>query len=168
MLVDTWRQSVYLHLSQTSFAHTEVVCHQYTGCCFLKTNFLLCLSVISADYLKHISYNFQVNMILTASLCGTALCAMYYLKEQYDYTIRRMPPGPPSIPFIGNALSIDCNAPHLSMLELAKKYGDIFSIKLGSQRVVILNSCEVIKEAYKGLDISHRTEHLLHGCPCRR
>ncbi|XP_033639200.1 steroid 17-alpha-hydroxylase/17,20 lyase-like [Asterias rubens] len=95
-------------------------------------------------------------MILTASLCGTALCAMYYLKEQYDYTIRRMPPGPSSIPFIGNALSIDCNAPHLSMLELAKKYGNIFSIKLGSQRVVILNSCEVIKEAYKGLDISHR------------
>ncbi len=97
-------------------------------------------------------------MIVTVSLCGGALCAFYYLKEQYDYHVRKVPPGPTSIPLIGNALSIDPKSPHTSLIQLAKKYGDIFSIKLGSERVVVLNSTEVIKEAYKGLEISHRPD----------
>ncbi|XP_071812016.1 steroid 17-alpha-hydroxylase/17,20 lyase-like isoform X3 [Apostichopus japonicus] len=96
-------------------------------------------------------------MLITASLCGTAL-AFYYLKEQYDYRIQRVPPGPTSIPFIGNVLSIDYKSPHLTMIELAKRYGDIFSLKVGSQRVVILNNAHLIREAYRGMHISHRPD----------
>ncbi|XP_077978039.1 steroid 17-alpha-hydroxylase/17,20 lyase-like [Glandiceps talaboti] len=94
--------------------------------------------------------------IVEVSVCGTALCAYYYIKEQYDYTVRKIPPGPSSFPLIGNALSIDIKTPHQSLLELSKKYGDIFSVKLGTERVVILNSVEVIKEAYRGSDIADR------------
>lgn len=97
-------------------------------------------------------------MIVIASAVGTALCAVYYLKEHYDYKVRKLPPGPTSIPFIGDVLSINPKSPHLSLIELAKTYGDIFSIKLGSERVVVLNNAELIKSAYRGVDISHRPD----------
>ncbi|XP_071498195.1 steroid 17-alpha-hydroxylase/17,20 lyase-like [Diadema antillarum] len=97
-------------------------------------------------------------MIVMVSMVGTALCAVYYLKERYDYKVRRLPPGPTSIPLIGNALSINPKSPHLSLIKLAETYGDIFSIKLGSERVVVLNNAELIKAAYRGVDISHRPD----------
>ncbi|XP_070566462.1 steroid 17-alpha-hydroxylase/17,20 lyase-like [Ptychodera flava] len=96
--------------------------------------------------------------VLEVSVCGTALCVVYYIKEQYDYTVRKLPPGPSSLPLVGNAFNLDLKYPHRSLAELSKKYGDIFSVKLGTDRVVILNSSEVIKEAYRGRDIASRPQ----------
>lgn len=57
----------------------------------------------------------------------------------------RCPPGPLAWPVIGNAAQIG-NAPHLYFARMAKKYGNVFQIKLGSRTVVVLNG-DSIKQA---------------------
>ncbi|XP_077862887.1 cytochrome P450 1A5-like [Saccoglossus kowalevskii] len=56
------------------------------------------------------------------------------------------PPGPMGYPFIGSMIDL-MNDPHLTLVNYGKKYGDVFTMKIGSQPVIVLNSIDVIKEA---------------------
>ncbi|XP_030235315.1 cytochrome P450 1B1 [Gadus morhua] len=55
------------------------------------------------------------------------------------------PPGPFAWPIIGNAAQMG-NAPHIYFMRMAKKYGNVFQIKLGNQTVLVLNGA-AIKQA---------------------
>ncbi|XP_077977650.1 cytochrome P450 2U1-like [Glandiceps talaboti] len=59
-----------------------------------------------------------------------------------------IPPGPWGFPIIGCLPKLDKSAPYKSMTELAKKYGTVFSLQMGSHLVVVLNGYEAIKEAF--------------------
>ena len=69
----------------------------------------------------------------------------------------RKPPGPWSLPVIGNIFLFGL-APHKNVTKLAQQYGKIFSLKLGSREVIILNDIDTVKEALlqKGSDFSSR------------
>nr|XP_054762634.1 cytochrome P450 1A1-like [Lytechinus pictus] len=56
-------------------------------------------------------------------------------------------PGPYGIPVLGNMLSLGRSDPHLSLMNLAKKFGSIFQIRLGSRPVLVLNGYEAIHKA---------------------
>ncbi|XP_077862966.1 cytochrome P450 1A5-like [Saccoglossus kowalevskii] len=56
------------------------------------------------------------------------------------------PPGPMGYPFIGSMIDL-MKEPHLTLTKYGKKYGDVFTMKIGSQPVIVLNSLDVIKEA---------------------
>nr|6OYU_A Chain A, Cytochrome P450 1B1 [synthetic construct]6OYU_B Chain B, Cytochrome P450 1B1 [synthetic construct]6OYV_A Chain A, Cytochrome P450 1B1 [synthetic construct]6OYV_B Chain B, Cytochrome P450 1B1 [synthetic construct] len=56
------------------------------------------------------------------------------------------PPGPFPWPLIGNAAEVG-SAPHLSFARLARRYGDVFQIRLGSCPVVVLNGERAIRQA---------------------
>ena len=56
------------------------------------------------------------------------------------------PPGPWSLPVIGNIFLFG-KAPHKNVTRLAQHYGRIFSMKLGSREVIILNDIDTVKEA---------------------
>jgi len=58
---------------------------------------------------------------------------------------RRLPPGPPRVPFLGNTDFPTFNA-HIKFMEWGDQYGEIFSLRLGSTNVVVLNSDRVIKD----------------------
>ncbi|XP_002730828.1 steroid 17-alpha-hydroxylase/17,20 lyase-like [Saccoglossus kowalevskii] len=70
-----------------------------------------------------------------------------------------MPPGPRGFPIIGSMLSLTENL-YLDFLQLAKEYGDIFTIKIGSHHVVIVNNYELIKETLvkKSTDFAGRPQ----------
>uniref|UniRef100_A0A914WW44 unspecific monooxygenase n=1 Tax=Plectus sambesii TaxID=2011161 RepID=A0A914WW44_9BILA len=57
------------------------------------------------------------------------------------------PPGPYGLPVVGYMPFLG-SKPHLVFAKLSQKYGDIFQVQLGTQKVVVLNSLDVIKEAY--------------------
>ncbi|XP_041644679.1 cytochrome P450 1B1 [Cheilinus undulatus] len=57
----------------------------------------------------------------------------------------RPPPGPFAWPVIGNAAQLG-KTPHLYFTRMAKKYGNVFQIKLGCRTVVVLNG-DSIKQA---------------------
>lgn len=70
---------------------------------------------------------------------------------------KRKPPGPWSLPVIGNIFLFG-SAPHKNVTNLAKQYGRVFSMKIGSREVVILNDINTVKEALlkNGTDFSSR------------
>ncbi|XP_033742771.1 cytochrome P450 2C37-like [Pecten maximus] len=58
------------------------------------------------------------------------------------------PPGPTGYPLVGNfPLLMSGNRPKL-FDQLRRKYGDVFSLQLGSRRMVVINGYEALKEAF--------------------
>ncbi len=60
----------------------------------------------------------------------------------------RLPPGPRPLPIIGNMHQFG-DKPHISLWNLAKKYGPIMHLKLGSQEVVVVSSADAAREFVK-------------------
>lgn len=78
-------------------------------------------------------------------LAGVTLLFSLQLRR---WLLQRTPnalPGPIPWPLIGNAAQLG-NSPHLALTRMARKYGNVFQIKLGSRTVVVLNG-DTIKQA---------------------
>ncbi|XP_073442596.1 cytochrome P450 2K1-like [Dendrobates tinctorius] len=58
-----------------------------------------------------------------------------------------LPPGPRSLPIIGNLHILDRDRPYLTMHELSKKYGPVYTLKLGEEKVVVLCGYDAVKDA---------------------
>ncbi|KAJ4993526.1 cytochrome P450, partial [Stagonosporopsis vannaccii] len=59
---------------------------------------------------------------------------------------KNYPPGPPSLPFIGNVHHFATRRLHVKFSEMQKTYGDIIGLKAGPTNLVVLNSAEVVRE----------------------
>ncbi|XP_014265519.2 cytochrome P450 2J6 isoform X1 [Maylandia zebra] len=57
------------------------------------------------------------------------------------------PPGPRGLPIMGNLFTIDQNRAHESMTQLAERYGNVYSLRMGQERMVVLNGFDILKEA---------------------
>uniref|UniRef100_A0A8C3PH05 Cytochrome P450 n=1 Tax=Calidris pygmaea TaxID=425635 RepID=A0A8C3PH05_9CHAR len=78
------------------------------------------------------------------------LMLLLILKRQHvwkSHTKGNFPPGPRRLPIIGNLHIMDMKRPHLTMLELSKTYGPVFSIQMGPRKMVILSGYDTVKEA---------------------
>uniref|UniRef100_A0A3Q3W8Z0 Cytochrome P450 1A n=1 Tax=Mola mola TaxID=94237 RepID=A0A3Q3W8Z0_MOLML len=76
--------------------------------------------------------------------CVTLLFSLHLWRWLRQRTAR-CPPGPLTWPLIGNAAQLG-GAPHLYFVRMARKYGNVFQIKLGCRTVVVLNG-DAIKQA---------------------
>ncbi|XP_029446140.1 cytochrome P450 2D15-like [Rhinatrema bivittatum] len=70
----------------------------------------------------------------------------------------RYPPGPTSLPFLGNIHQVDFQQLHVSYAKLCKKFGNVFSLQFCWTNLVVLNGFKVMKEAlvHKSEDIADR------------
>ncbi|GBN12796.1 Cytochrome P450 2J2 [Araneus ventricosus] len=86
------------------------------------------------------TYQFELLVGICAFFLAYAI-ALFIRKIRSNF-----PPGPIGLPIVGYLpfLSEDL---HLDFSELGKKYGDVFSVRLGSQNIVVLHGAEAIKEA---------------------
>ncbi|KAJ8283589.1 hypothetical protein COCON_G00024390 [Conger conger] len=57
------------------------------------------------------------------------------------------PPGPRPLPLLGNLLHLDMKQLHVSLCELSKKYGSVFTVHFGPKKVVVLAGYKTVKEA---------------------
>ncbi|NXK50971.1 CP2J2 protein, partial [Chauna torquata] len=68
-----------------------------------------------------------------------------------DYMKRRkpkdFPPSPFAFPFLGNIQFLNASDPQSTMQKLIEKYGNIFSMQVGSQSFVLVNGLQMVKEA---------------------
>ncbi|PIA35872.1 hypothetical protein AQUCO_03400038v1 [Aquilegia coerulea] len=75
----------------------------------------------------------------------------FFLFILRDLCQKNLPPGPYPSPIIGNLLQVG-NKPHVQFAKLAKTYGDLFTLKLGFQRVVVASSPAAAIEVLKKHD----------------
>ncbi|XP_004686344.1 PREDICTED: cytochrome P450 1B1 [Condylura cristata] len=87
----------------------------------------------------------QTTLLLLFSVLA-AVHVGQWLQRQRRRRPGSSPPGPFSWPLIGNAVEVG-KVPHLSFARLARRYGDVFQIRLGSCRVVVLNGEHAIRQA---------------------
>ncbi|KAJ7677845.1 hypothetical protein DFH06DRAFT_561629, partial [Mycena polygramma] len=57
-----------------------------------------------------------------------------------------LPPGPPTLPILGNALQMPTKYAHLKFTEWARQYGGLLSLKLGSGTEIIITDIAAVRE----------------------
>ena len=99
-----------------------------------------------------------VNAYTLLMFVGVFLLSTYGLKHRSH----NLPPGPWRLPFVGNFLGLvyklfrTGDEPEYQLAAMAKRYGDVFTLRVGSKIVIIANSYKSIKEAYQNPLISDR------------
>ncbi|XP_078592882.1 cytochrome P450 2J2-like [Branchiostoma floridae x Branchiostoma japonicum] len=74
--------------------------------------------------------------------CVTLLLACAFLKRS-----RNLPPYPAGrVPFLGHLLALG-RAPHLKLTAWRRQYGDVFTVRMGMEDVVVLNGYTAVKDA---------------------
>ncbi|PTD02528.1 Cytochrome P450 monooxygenase patH [Fusarium culmorum] len=59
---------------------------------------------------------------------------------------KNLPHGPPTLPIIGNLHQMPTHHVYVKLAEWARKYGDMYSLKVGSTTTIILSSRRLVKE----------------------
>lgn len=75
--------------------------------------------------------------------CGLGLYILW-IKTTRNATLS---PGPPTTPFLGN-LNVKLDNLPEAFREYRLKYGDVFSLILGSQTMVVVNGVQTLKEVF--------------------
>ncbi|XP_033934478.1 cytochrome P450 2K1-like [Pseudochaenichthys georgianus] len=87
----------------------------------------------------------------TSSLLGAlVVLVLVYIVSSSSFGSQdegKGPPGPKPLPLLGNLLQLDLKRPYHTLLELSKKYGSVFTIYLGPNKVVVLAGYKTVKEA---------------------
>lgn len=71
---------------------------------------------------------------------------------------RRMPPGPFGLPFLGYAPFL---GDHRNVCKLSKKYGPVFSVRLGIHDVVFMNDWKSVSQAFASEDLLARPHEIM-------
>ncbi|XP_017240751.1 iridoid oxidase [Daucus carota subsp. sativus] len=66
---------------------------------------------------------------------------------------RRMPPGPPAWPVVGNIFDLG-TMPHQSLYQLRQKYGPVLWLKLGSVNTMVIQSAKAAADLFKNHDLT--------------
>ncbi|XP_075594713.1 cytochrome P450 2C16-like [Balearica regulorum gibbericeps] len=83
-----------------------------------------------------------VTILLLLVLVVATLIAQWQ-KERRN---QNYPPGPPALPVIGNLLQVRAADTCKTFHKLSEKYGPIFSLRFGSERVVVVFGYKLIRE----------------------
>ncbi|XP_051828256.1 cytochrome P450 2W1 [Antechinus flavipes] len=81
--------------------------------------------------------------LLGALLFGGMFCFLRRPKEPAG----KWPPGPTPLPFIGNLHLLDLRRQDKSLMKISEKYGPVFTVHFGIQKMVVLTGYEAVREA---------------------
>ncbi|XP_053565539.1 cytochrome P450 2K4 [Bombina bombina] len=71
-----------------------------------------------------------------------------YASKKWTQTLgKKNPPGPFCLPVIGNLHMIDLKRPSRDFIKLSKKYGTVFRVQMGYQKIVVLCGYETVTSA---------------------
>ncbi|TFY59192.1 hypothetical protein EVG20_g7882 [Dentipellis fragilis] len=64
------------------------------------------------------------------------------------------PPGPPTLPIVGNLFALPRKHLHLKFTEWARQYGDVISVKAMHQTIIVINTPTLVKEVFDKRGVS--------------
>ncbi|KAF2298773.1 hypothetical protein GH714_027277 [Hevea brasiliensis] len=91
-----------------------------------------------------------------------SLCAASFRPRRQRKNDPQLPPGPPALPIIGN-LHMLGKLPHRSLHQLAKKYGPIMSMRLGSVPAIVVSSPQAAELFLKTHDLLFASRPMLQA-----
>ncbi|ROW12010.1 hypothetical protein VPNG_05201 [Cytospora leucostoma] len=104
----------------------------------------------------------SIMLIEYALYASLAVVALAVCRQLYRVGRRpsNYPPGPPTLPIIGNLHQIPTKNRHMLFTEWARQYGPLYSLMLGSKVMIVINSDVVVKDLLdkKGAIYSSRPE----------
>lgn len=96
------------------------------------------------------------NMLLFSLSFLTLIKVLQWLLRLYR-ELRKLPPGPWGLPVIGYLLFMG-NEKHTRFMELATRYGSLFSTRLGSQLTVVMSDYKMIRECFRREEFTGRPD----------
>ncbi|KAI0146818.1 cytochrome P450 [Xylariaceae sp. FL1272] len=81
-----------------------------------------------------------------SALLALALCLLLYPFRKVGQRPKGYPPGPPTLPLIGNLHLMPKEKGHLQFQKWAEQYGPIYSLVLGTKVMVILSTDQAVKD----------------------
>ncbi|KAI5055574.1 hypothetical protein GOP47_0029095 [Adiantum capillus-veneris] len=74
-----------------------------------------------------------------------------------------LPPGPIAVPIFGNWLQVGDDLNHENLSEMAKKYGEVFLLRMGQRNLIVVSSPELAKEVLhtQGVEFGSRTRNVV-------
>ncbi|KAJ8362789.1 hypothetical protein SKAU_G00116200 [Synaphobranchus kaupii] len=81
------------------------------------------------------------------TLLGVVLVLFVLYLLSSSSGVGKDPPGPRPLPLLGNLLHLDLKQLQVSLCELSKKYGSVFTVYLGPKKVVVLAGYKTVKQA---------------------
>lgn len=76
----------------------------------------------------------------------TLILVVFWQLNKIGRRPRHYPPGPPTLPIIGNLHQIPREQRHLQFEKWAREYGAIYSLMLGTKVMIVLNTDLAIKD----------------------
>ncbi|XP_054464211.1 cytochrome P450 2K1-like isoform X1 [Anoplopoma fimbria] len=97
----------------------------------------------------------------TTILLGTLgiLLVLYVFFPNFDCQINE-PPGLRPLPVFGNLLQMNLKSTHTTLYELSKKYGSVFTVYFGPQKVVILAGYKTVRQALINYAVEFGERHI--------
>uniref|UniRef100_A0A3B3V4T9 Cytochrome P450 2J6-like n=1 Tax=Poecilia latipinna TaxID=48699 RepID=A0A3B3V4T9_9TELE len=91
------------------------------------------------------------------------LCVVFLLLQLKPQRPKNFPPGPPSLPVLGNLWNLNINNPLKDFDRLSQSYGNVYSLFLGQKPAVVINGFKAMKEAMvvKAADFAGRPQNIL-------
>lgn len=97
----------------------------------------------------------QTYITIFLVLLNIILLLFFAIRNKNNNKNNILPPGPLGIPILGY-LTFLGNEKHTKFEYLSKKYGSIFSARLGCQLTVVISDYKIIREAFKKYEFSGR------------
>ncbi|CAJ0966366.1 unnamed protein product [Ranitomeya imitator] len=91
--------------------------------------------------------HFTMDLVTVLLSVVVILFLVNTFRNQKQGNDKNFPPGPKPLPIIGNIHIMDIGKPHITFMQLAEKYGTVFSFRIGMSKSIILCGYETIKDA---------------------
>ncbi|KAJ4733192.1 Trans-cinnamate 4-monooxygenase [Rhynchospora pubera] len=75
----------------------------------------------------------------------------------------KLPPGPTPMPIVGNWLQVGDDLNHRNLMAMAKKFGEIFLLRMGVRNLVVVSSPDLAREVLhaQGVEFGSRTRNVV-------
>ncbi|XP_058039129.1 cytochrome P450 2K6-like isoform X1 [Ahaetulla prasina] len=88
-----------------------------------------------------------IGLVLLLLLFIFTVLFLFKMGNSQSNSSQKLPPGPRTIPVLGNLHIMDFKRPFKTMIKLSKEYGPVFRLQMGCLEVVVLTGYETVKEA---------------------
>ncbi|KAM4694836.1 cytochrome P450 2K1-like [Discoglossus pictus] len=96
---------------------------------------------------SYLSLDMDVIYTVLTLILALSILYIYNALSASNNSSKNFPPGPKPLPVIGNLHIMNLKKPYLTLMELSKTYGSVFSIQLGMKKMVVLTGYETVKNA---------------------